>query len=257
MITVSPLDSLERIAHGFFPRTGGVSLGLYDSRNCGFGSGDKPANVAENRTLCMAELANGGPRPGLVTVHQIHSPTVAVVEAPWLPADAPKADALVTDRPGVALGVLSADCIPVLFADTQAGVIGAAHAGWRGALDGVLEATVTAMTGLGAAPGHIVAAIGPCIAQASYEVGPEFRERFAAAEPGAADLFRPSARDDHHLFDLPGFAVRRLERLGLNEVAGAARDTAAEPDHFFSYRRSCLQGEPDYGRGLSAIVLTR
>lgn len=237
----------------FFTREGGVSQGLYAALNCGYGSGDDAHAVRENRRRAMALLDL--PADALVTLYQVHSPTVLAVEAPWAPGEAPKADGAVTARRGLALGILTADCAPVLFADAEAGVIGAAHAGWRGALDGVLEATVTAMAKLGASPARIRAAIGPCIAQASYEVGPEFHARFAEADPVNAALFRPSGRAGRHLFDLAGYVRSRLEGLQLAEVVAAGGDTAAEPERYFSYRRATLAGETDYGRLLSAIAL--
>lgn len=252
MITLGTLDG-DGIRHGFFTREGGVSEGLYASLNCGLGSGDDAAKVTENRRRTMAALGLGVER--LATCHQMHSPTVVMVDAPWPRAARPRADAMVTTRRGVALGILTADCAPVLFADPAAGVIGAAHAGWRGALSGVLEATVAAMTELGATPARLRAGIGPCIAQPSYEVGPEFPAPFVAADPDSADFFRPAARAGHFLFDLAGFAARRLKRLGLGRVELSGGDTAAEGERFFSYRRSCLRREPDYGRALSAICL--
>jgi YfiH family protein len=177
------------------------------------------------------------------------------VDEPWRSGQAPKADGAVTARRGIALGILTADCAPVLFADVEAGVIGAAHAGWRGAFTGVLEETVAAMSRLGARPGHIRAAIGPCIAQASYEVGPEFHQRFLQADAGNTPLFRPSPRAGHYFFDLSGYVRRRLEALRLAQILAAGGDTAAEPERYFSYRRATLAGETDYGRLLSAVAL--
>jgi purine-nucleoside/S-methyl-5'-thioadenosine phosphorylase / adenosine deaminase len=241
------------IAACFFTREGGVSQRLYAALNCGYGSGDDPEAVRENRRRAMERL---GLKPeALVTLYQIHSPTVVTVDAPWRPGESPKADGAVTNRRGLALGILTADCAPVLFADAEARVIGAAHAGWRGAFTGVLEETVAAMTRIGADPGRIRAAIGPCIAQPSYEVGPEFHARFVEADAGNARFFRPSSRDGHHLFDLAGYVRARLERLKLAGVEAAGADTAAEPERWFSYRRTTLAGEKDYGRLLSAIAL--
>jgi hypothetical protein len=253
MLTLGPLNAIDGIRHGFFTREGGVSAGVYASLNCGFGSSDAPDAVATNRARAMAAL--GLAAEALTTVYQIHSPSVIEVEQPWARGAAPRADAMVTRRPGLALGILTADCAPVLFADRGARVIGAAHAGWRGALTGVLEATVTAMAKHGARPATLVAAIGPCIAQRSYEVGPEFPASFIATEPADAALFQPSARAGHFMFDLRAFVARRLGRLGIRDVHQMANDTCREADRFFSYRRACLQGEKDYGRGLSAIVL--
>ena len=250
MITLDALDDLSGIRHGFFTREGGVSEGHYASLNCGFGSGDQPERVAENRARIATRLAVRAEH--LVTVYQIHSPGVVVAGRPWKPGDAPQADAMVTDQPGLALGILTADCVPVLFADAGAGVIGAAHAGWKGARDGVVAATVAAMAGLGAEPSRMVAAIGPCIAQHSYEVGPEFPGHFGAEEAG---FFKPSARPGHFLFDIGGLVAKRLADQGIGTVRRCPNDTAAEEARFFSYRRATLRGEPVYGRGLSAIVL--
>ncbi|MCC7049061.1 MAG: peptidoglycan editing factor PgeF [Alphaproteobacteria bacterium] len=253
MITLGILNDLEGVRHAFFTRNGGASEGLYASNNCGFGSGDLAACVAENRRRSMARLDL--PAEALVTVHQVHGREVATVERPWPHAEAPKADAMVTNRPGVALGILGADCAPVLFVDPEARVIGAAHAGWRGALAGVTDATVAAMTKLGALPKRIYAVIGPCIAQRSYEVGPEFPRPFLAESPANADFFAPSARAGHLMFDLVGYLGRRLGTLDLHFVSGVPYDTCREEDRFFSYRRATLRGEKDYGRNLSAIAL--
>ncbi len=253
MITLDALDALPGIRHGFFTRTGGVSQGLYDSLNCGFGSGDDPAAVAENRARIARRLDLAPER--LVTLYQVHSPTVMVVEEPWRHDRAPEADALVTARAGVALGILTADCTPILFADAEAGVVGAAHAGWKGAQTGVVAATVQAMTGLGARPERIVAAIGPCIAQKSYEVGPEFPAPFLAQRPDDARFFVPSPRAGHFLFDLPGLVRHRLAACGVGRIDHTGNDTAAEEYLFFSYRRATLRGEKIYGRGLSVISL--
>lgn len=254
MITLSALNEVNRIRHGFFTREGGVSAGIYASLNCGPGSDDDPKAVAENRSRAMALLDL--PAEALVTVYQMHSADVAVVEGPW-PGETPRADAMVTTRPGVALGILTADCAPVLFADGRAGVIGAAHAGWRGAVGGVLDNTVAKMVQLGARKSAIVAAVGPCIGQRSYEVGPEFPAPFLAEDAGNADFFAPSPRQGRHLFDLPGYVSRRLARLGVTEVTRVPADTCRDESRFFSYRRTTLRGEKDYGRQLSAIVLDR
>jgi purine-nucleoside/S-methyl-5'-thioadenosine phosphorylase / adenosine deaminase len=249
---IAPLQALG-ISAAFFTREGGVSEGLYAALNCGYGSGDDPEAVRENRRRAM-ERFDLSP-DALVTLYQVHSPTVVEVEQPWRPGGAPKADGMVTAKRGLALGILTADCAPVLFADAEAGVIGAAHAGWRGAFTGVLEETVAAMTRLGASPGKIRAAIGPCIAQSSYEVGPEFHERFVSAESDNAAFFCASSRRSHHLFDLGGYVTRRLESLGLAEILTTGEDTAADAARYFSYRRATLAGEKDYGRLLSAIAL--
>ena len=243
------------VRHAFFTRKGGVSTGIFSSLNCGFGSGDHPADVAENRARAAATL--GIPTETLCTVYQIHSPKVAIVVEPWQRSAAPQVDAMVTRKPGIALGILTADCVPVLFADTQASVIGAAHAGWKGALGGVLEATVEAMEKLGAARGRIAAALGPSIAQASYEVGPEFHAAFVNADPANARFFIESDRAGHFRFDLPAYVAGRLEQAGIEASREAAIDTYAEADLCFSYRRATHARESDYGRLLSAIVLSR
>lgn len=255
MITLSALNEINHIRHAFFTREGGVSQGLYASLNCGPGSGDDGGAVVENRKRAMAMLDL--PAEALVTVYQIHSPTVVEVAAPFPVSEAPRADAMVTTRPGLALGILTADCAPVLFADRRAKVVGAAHAGWRGAIGGVIEATLERMEGLGAARKSIVAAIGPCICQRSYEVGVEFPAPFLAEDPANADFFAPSRRPDHWLFDLPGYVARKLSRLGLTEITRVPADTCRDEARFFSYRRATLKGEPDYGRQLSTIVLDR
>ena len=253
-ITLGTLDGDPAIRHAFFTRQGGVSGGLFASLNCGFGSGDNLDDVGRNRAIAAARLDLAPER--LVSCHQIHGTTVITIERPWRREDNPRADGTVTKVPGIALGVLAADCAPVLFADAEAGVIGAAHGGWRGALAGIMEATVTAMVALGARSDRIRAGIGPCIGQASYEVGPEFPVNFAAADSASAAFFVPAGRPGHFLFDLPGYIALRLQRLGLAAVECAPHDTAAEEDLFFSYRRACLRGERDYGRGLAAIALT-
>jgi YfiH family protein len=253
MITLDVLDECGAIRHGFFTREGGVSEGLFASLNCGFGSGDDPAKVTRNRAIAMDGLGLAEDR--LVTCRQVHSATVVTVEAPWRREDSPSADGMVTVHSGIALGVLAADCAPVLFADSAAGIIGAAHGGWRGALGGVMEATVAAMAALGARADRIHAGIGPCIGLNSYEVGPEFPDRFAETDAASAQFFAPTARPGHFRFDLPGYIAHRLARLGLGAVASAACDTVADPARFFSYRRACLNGERDYGRALAAITL--
>jgi len=251
MLTAKPLDVLTHIRHGFFTREGGVSKGIYASLNCGYGSDDDKGAVRENRARVAQGLSVEPEK--LLTVHQIHSPTVRRVTEVWEPATAPQADAMVTDRPSIALGVLAADCAPVLFADRTARVVGAAHAGWKGAFTGVLEATIDAMIDLGASRERIVAAVGPCISRDAYEVGPEFRARFTA--PADRKWFIPSAREDHFMFDLPGYAGSRLEAAGIGAVATLGLCTYADETRFFSYRRTTHRGEPDYGRQMSAIML--
>ncbi len=244
--------NLERssITHGFFTRRGGVSEGVYGSLNCGYGSSDDRDRVAENRSRVMAALA---PAEHLVTLYQVHSPDVVAVTTPWVPEAAPQADAMVTDRPGVALGILTADCVPLLLADAKASVVGAAHAGWRGAGLGVVGKTVEAMVELGAAVERIAAAVGPAIGPDSYEVGGEVYESFVDRGEANGAFFRPMG--DRWLFDLPGYVVAELSCAGVRDPVVIGRDTLQEDATFFSYRRSCKSGESDYGRQLSAIVL--
>lgn len=253
MITLATLDELDEIRHGFMTRHGGVSQGIYASLNCGIGSNDDPERVRENRARALQ--AAGLPAGSLLTAYQVHSPDVAVVQDLWPEGERPRVDAMVTRRKGITLGVLSADCVPVLFADPQARVIGAAHAGWRGALTGVLEATIKAMLDLGAQAQRIRAGIGPCIGAASYEVGPEFPAPFLAQDAAHAAFFRPAARDGHQLFDIEGYVAGRLKAMQLAAVEAAHRDTCGERETFFSYRRSVLRKEPDYGRHVSLIGL--
>jgi YfiH family protein len=237
--------------HAFLGRPGGVSQGLYDSLNVGLGSGDCPDAVRENRRRAAGAVLPGG---RLVTLRQVHSARVLVADD-WDDGARPEGDGLVSDRPGLILGILTADCAPVLFTDGEAGVVGAAHAGWKGALGGVLEATIAAMEGLGASRGRVRVAIGPCIASASYEVGEAFQARFLGDDAAAAPFFRQGARGRPH-FDLEGYCASRLARAGIRSVALLGRDTCADPDRFFSYRRATLAGEADYGRQLSAIALS-
>ncbi|HZC57193.1 MAG TPA: peptidoglycan editing factor PgeF [Xanthobacteraceae bacterium] len=246
--------ALTGIRHAFFTRAGGVSGGLFASLNGGIGSKDDAAHVAENRSR-MAGALGVEPRRFL-TLYQIHSPNVVVAEAPWTAEERPRADAIVTRMRALAIGVTTADCGPVLFADPQAGVIGAAHAGWRGALAGVIEATVEAMERLGAARGHIRAAIGPMIRQSNYEVGPDLIARFAAEDGASSRFFAPASRNGHALFDLGGYVAARLVRTGVSEVEDLGLCTYADPDRFFSYRRTTHRAEPDYGRHVNAIALT-
>ncbi|MGA7710344.1 MAG: peptidoglycan editing factor PgeF [Rhizomicrobium sp.] len=241
------------VAHGFFGRPGGVSEGIYASLNCGPGSGDDRARVIENRRRVIETFA---PRTSLVTLYQIHSPDVVTVTVPWDIAAPPQADALVTNRPGIALGILTADCAPVLLSDAEAGVIGAAHAGWKGALDGVIASTVAAMEKLGAVRKRIAAAIGPCISQASYEVDSEFRARFLAAESSHARFFMRKGREGYFHFDLEGFAAARLGDAGIANIEKLSACTYARSADFFSFRRATHRGEHDYGREISTIVLT-
>ena len=250
----SPLFStLLRIRHAFFTREGGVSEGVYASLNGGVGSNDNPEHVRENRA-CMAAAIGVAPEHFL-TAYQIHSPEVVMVEAPWTHDARPRADAMVTRRPGFALGISTADCGPVLFADCEAGVIGAAHAGWRGAFTGVIEATIAAMEKLGADRTRIAVALGPMIRQDNYEIGPEFVARFREADEANARFFKASPREGHAMFDLAGFIASRLQTAGIRHVEDLGLCTCADAARFYSYRRMTLRGEPDYGRHINAIAL--
>lgn len=254
MLKARALDALSGIRHAFFTRHGGVSEGVYASLNGGVGSGDAPANVAENRTR-MASALEVKP-DHLLTAYQIHSAQVVVAEAPWAPTARPRADGIVTRVPGIAIGISTADCGPVLLADAQARVIGTAHVGWRGALAGVVEATIAAMEKLGGRRDRIVAALGPMIRIPNYEVGPELVERFLAADKANARFFHPAARPDRAQFDLAGYIRARLEAAGLHQVEDLGDCTYADPERFYSYRRATHRAEPDYGRHISAIALT-
>lgn len=247
------LDSARAsgVRHGFFTRAGGASEGIYQGLNVGLGSDDSPEAVRENRRRVAAWM--GVEEGHLVTLHQCHSADVVVVETPF-PGQRPQADALVTRYSGLAIGVLTADCGPILFIDPQARVIGAAHAGWKGALTGILENTVAAMEQLGARRERIVAVLGPSISQANYEVGPEFVARFTEADADNARYFRASGREGHALFDLNLYTIDRLRRAGVN-AEGLDRCTYADEADFYSYRRATHRGEPDYGRQISAICL--
>jgi YfiH family protein len=247
------LGRLKGIRHAFFTREGGVSEGLYATLNGGIGSADAPDRVSENRARMAATLGVAPER--FLTAYQIHSPDVILVDAPW-PAEArPRADAMVTRTPGIAIGVSTADCGPLLFADPQARVIGAAHAGWRGAFTGVIEATVAAMEKLGAERAHIVAALGPTIGQDNYEVGPEFVARLTEADAANARFFAPSPRERHAMFDLPGYIAHRATSAGIVRFENLGLCTYADPGRFFSFRRTTHRGEPDYGRHINAIAL--
>lgn len=243
-------DSLSPLRHGFFTRHGGASSGVFAGLNCGTGSSDQCEVVAINRAR-VAEAMQVAP-DALIGVHQCHSATVLPVSGPL--SEKPRADAMVTATPGLALSVLTADCQPVLFADAQAGVIGAAHAGWRGALDGVLEATLDAMETLGAARANTVAVIGPTISQRAYEVGPEFFENFLAEDDENARFFANGA-DDRMMFDLPAFGLHRLRSAGIGQAEWTRHCTYHDADRFFSYRRSTHAKEADYGRLISTIRL--
>jgi len=243
-------DLIAPLRHGFFTRRGGASSGVFDGLNCGPGSSDQAQAVQINRDRVARAMETEPDR--LVTVHQVHSAEVVTLDAP--PEEKPRADALVTDRPGLALAVLTADCQPVLFAEPEAGVIGAAHAGWRGALDGVLEATLAAMEGLGARRDRIHAAIGPSISQRAYEVGPELLDDFLAEDPDSQRFFA-NGTGDRYLLDLPGYGLHRLRRAGVGVAEWTRHCTYSDADRFFSYRRATHAGEADYGRLISAIRL--
>lgn len=248
----SLLEAVPGLRHAFFSREGGVSQGLYASLNGGLGSNDDPAHVIENRRRIAQHLAVEPSH--FLTAFQIHSPDVAVATLPWDNASRPRVDAMVTNVAGLAIGVTAADCGPILFVDPKARVIGAAHAGWKGAFGGVLENTIARMEGLGAARGDIIAAIGPLIRQASYEVGAEFVERFKDADANNAQFFILSARADHAMFDLAGYVRQRLERAGILMIDDVDIDTYSDQS-FFSYRRSVHRKDADYGRNIHAIVL--
>lgn len=239
------------VPHGFLGRRGGVSTGILAGLNVGTGSGDDADAIAENRRRAVDSLLPGA---RLVTVFQVHSGDAVYAEKPWPHEDRPRADAMVTDKPGLLLGILTADCAPVLFADSAAGVIGAAHAGWRGALAGVTDATIAAMETLGARRNRIAAAVGPCVGQPSYEVDAQFRARFVEADAGNDAFFADGAGGKPH-FDLEAYIVARLQEAGLANVAALGLDTYADADRFFSYRRSTHRNEPDYGRQISLIGL--
>jgi polyphenol oxidase len=252
-VEVVRAGSLSGFPHGFLGRRGGVSVGECAGLNVGYGSSDDRAAIAENRRIAVDALL---PEAALASVHQVHSAEVVVATGQW-PQDArPRADAMVANTPGLLLGILTADCAPVLLADDQAGVIGAAHAGWRGALAGVTDSTIEAMERLGARREHIRAAVGPCIARSSYEVDETFRARFLDADP-ASDRFFTGGNAEKPHFDLEAYLVHRLLAAGLGGVEALNLDTYAEPDRFFSYRRATHRGEADYGRQLSAIAFPR
>jgi hypothetical protein len=249
----SILSSCDGIRHGFFTRQGGVSSGIYGTLNCGPGSRDEPGNVSENRARVAEALGVGADR--LLTLYQIHSAEAVVADKPWK-KDSPEADAIVTSVPGLAVAVLTADCAPVLFCDPHARVIGAAHAGWRGALSGIVESTVAAMEKLGAKRERIAAAIGPAISQGAYEVGADYMERFLAEEAQSGAFFSTDEASGEPHFDLSGYVAERLNRAGVGGAADLGLCTYCDESRFFSYRRSQHHGEADYGRQISAIVLT-
>ena len=247
-----PLLAKAGVRHGFFTRQGGVSEDIYAGLNAGVGSKDDPARVAENRRR-VAEWM-GGAYDDLCGCYQVHSAVARVAEAGWK-GERPEGDAVVSAVRGPIASVLTADCAPVLFADAEAGVVGAAHAGWKGALGGIIHSTVTAMEALGARPERMIAVVGPCIAQASYEVGADYQERFAHHDPGSERFFAPGATENKRLFDLPGFVLWRLEQSGVGDAAWTGDDTRADAARFYSNRRAFLAGEPDFGRLISTISL--
>ena len=251
VVTVPPLNALAAVRHGFFTRNGGESRGLYTSNNCAYGAHDERDVVTRNRARCAAQLGLSS----LITAYQRHTADVVTVTEAWTPEKAPVADAMVTRTRGLGLGILTADCGPVLLADAEAGVVGAAHAGWRGAFDGVVQNTVAAMAKLGARPEHIIAALGPCIAQESYEIGPEFVANFVAHDPANARYFTPAKENGRSHFDLPAFVSAQLQAAGVGTIIVNGSDTCANDARFFSFRRSTLNKEPDYGRQISVIGL--
>lgn len=251
MIEILRSGALGDVPHGFLGRRGGVSIGLYGGLNVGLGSADDRTAITQNRILAREAVLPGST---LVTVHQVHSPDVVVVTEAIAEDDRPSADAMVTRMPGLLLGILTADCVPVLFADREAGVIGAAHAGWKGALAGVTDKVLAAMEALGAERDRIGCAVGPCIARASYEVTDDFAETFLRSDP-ANERFFTAGRPFHQQFDIEAYVVARLAAAGITRIEALGQDTYAQGDRFYSYRRSCHQGEPGYGRQISLIGL--
>jgi len=253
LLQSASLAALANIRHGFFTRTGGVSQGVYASLNGGVGSNDAPEQVAENRARMAQSLGIAPER--FLTPYQIHSPEVVVADRPWTAETRPRADAVVTREPGLAIGVSTADCGPLLFADAKARVIGAAHAGWRGAFTGVIDGTVAAMEKLGADRADMTVTLGPTISQPNYEVGAEFVERFLAADADNARFFKDSIRADHAMFDLNGYIAARIKRAGVVKFEDLGLCTYADPQRFYSFRRATHLSEPDYGRHINAIAL--
>ncbi len=249
------LDDIAGINHGFFTREGGCSTGVYAGLNCGFGSDDEYDNVEQNRNMVASQL--GVESANLVTAYQIHSSRAVHVTGAFAAGKAPRADALVTATPGLGLGVLTADCAPVLFADSKANVIAAAHAGWQGALGGVLEAAIAQMEKLGAARGDITAVIGPAISFGAYQVGPEFWDAFMEADETSESFFRDDEVSGRYVFDLPGYVGARIEKSGIGKVENTCLCTYGEEARFFSYRRATHRGEADYGRQISAIAIVK
>lgn len=252
MVELLKARALDGVPHGFLGRIGGVSTGLYAGLNVGLGSDDDRDAILRNRDIARDAVLPGSM---LVTVRQVHSPDVVTVTAPVGEDERPAADALVTDRPGLLLGILTADCVPVLFADISAGVVGAAHAGWKGAINGVTDRTLEAMEALGADRANIACAIGPCIGRASYEVGEDFALRFEDADPDNERFFL-AGREGHRMFDIEAYVAHRLAAARVQRVEALGEDTCSQPERFFSYRRSCLRGEEGYGRQISLIGLS-
>lgn len=252
-LTCPHLSGISDIQHGFFTRNGGVSDGIYASLNCGVASGDDLEKVMENRTRVTTTL--GSKPESLCVPYQIHSAKAVIVDTPWHWKESPQADAVVTNKPGITLGVLTADCLPILMADAENRIIAAVHAGWKGAFDGVIEAALAAMYQLGADNRYIVASIGPAIAQKSYEVGGEFYARFIQQDIAYERFFAASPRGGHYLFDLKAYAKQRLERAGIPQINVLANDTCFEENAFFSFRRATLRQENVYGRQISAISI--
>lgn len=250
MVELLKAHALSEVRHGFAGRRGGVSTGIHAGLNVGLGSDDDRAAILHNRDLARDAVLPGS---ALVTARQVHSPDVVTVTTVIPEQDRPAADALVTDRPGLLLGILTADCVPVLFADPAAAIVGAAHAGWKGAIGGVTDRTIDAMVALGADTTRIVCAIGPCIGRASYEVGDDFALRFEEEAPENARFFSP-AREGHRLFDIAAYVSARLADYGISRVEMLDEDTYVQPDRFFSYRRACHLGESGYGRQISMIA---
>jgi len=253
MVEAPEFSKIPHIRHGFFGREGGSSHGIYASLNCGLGSGDDRKIVVNNRASAASRLNLAAHK--LITAYQYHSSEIITVTKPWNHDDAPKADGMVCKLSNIGLGLLTADCAPVLFADENAGVIGAAHAGWRGAISGVTDNIVTAMENLGARRSSIVAVIGPAISQNAYEVGPEFITAFVEQDAGHRQFFVPSSRNKHYMFDLPGYLMQRLQCANLAAVSSLKTCTYAHEKQFFSYRRTTHKGEKDYGRQISIIAL--
>jgi YfiH family protein len=252
-VTSPALSAIPGIKHAFFTRQGGVSTGIYGSLNGGLGSNDDPKAVKENRRRMAATL---GVAPGLLAVPwQVHSAEAVITDAPWDRMESPHVDGVATATHGLAVAVTIADCCPVLFADPVARVVAAAHSGWKGAIGGVLEATIARMEELGSNREDIVAALGPCIRQQSYEVGPDFAGRFTAEDPGNARFFEPSTRPGHAMFELGGYVVERLKKAGLGHVDDLGIDTYSDEERFFSFRRATHRAEPDYGRMIAGIAL--